>query len=45
MGGAFGVNGNVNPAAEANVFGDPEAADFVLGVSDNIKVGDAASKH
>eukprot|EP00740_Mantoniella_antarctica_P021994 CAMPEP_0198698196 /NCGR_PEP_ID=MMETSP1468-20131203/333534_1 /TAXON_ID=1461545 /ORGANISM="Mantoniella sp, Strain CCMP1436" /LENGTH=330 /DNA_ID=CAMNT_0044455121 /DNA_START=39 /DNA_END=1027 /DNA_ORIENTATION=+ len=27
LGGAFFVNGNVNPAAEANIFGDPEAAD------------------
>ena len=31
LGGAFFVNGNINPAAEANIFGDPEAADFVLG--------------
>ncbi|XP_031494556.1 probable uridine nucleosidase 2 isoform X2 [Nymphaea colorata] len=30
LGGAFSVNGNVNPAAEANVFGDPDAADMVL---------------
>jgi len=30
MGGAFRVNGNVNPAAEANVFADPDAAEFVL---------------
>ncbi|CAL5223594.1 g6133 [Coccomyxa viridis] len=30
LGGAFFVNGNVNPATEANFFGDPEAADFVL---------------
>ena len=30
LGGAFGVNGNVNPAAEANILGDPEAADEVL---------------
>lgn len=29
LGGAFSVNGNVNPAAEANIFGDPEAADTV----------------
>lgn len=37
LGGAFFVNGNVNPAAEANIFGDPEAADFVFGASANIK--------
>jgi inosine-uridine nucleoside N-ribohydrolase len=30
LGGAFQVGGNVNPAAEANIFGDPEAADYVL---------------
>ncbi|XP_022974001.1 probable uridine nucleosidase 2 [Cucurbita maxima] len=30
LGGAFFVNGNVNPAAEANIFGDPEAADMVF---------------
>ena len=32
LGGAFFVNGNVNPAAEANIFGDAEAADLVLGL-------------
>ncbi|KAK6130586.1 hypothetical protein DH2020_035678 [Rehmannia glutinosa] len=30
LGGAFSVNGNVNPAAEANIFGDPDAADLVF---------------
>lgn len=30
MGGAFDVNGNVTPAAEANIHGDPEAADLVM---------------
>jgi len=30
LGGAYQVCGNVNPAAEANIFGDAEAADFVL---------------
>lgn len=30
MGGAFDVPGNVTPAAEANIYGDPEAADLVL---------------
>ena len=31
LGGAFFVNGNVNPAAEANIFGDADAADIVFG--------------
>ncbi|CAM6092031.1 unnamed protein product [Calypogeia fissa] len=30
LGGAFFSSGNVSPAAEANIFGDPEAADFVF---------------
>jgi inosine-uridine nucleoside N-ribohydrolase len=30
MGGAFDINGNVSPAAEANIHGDPEAADVVF---------------
>ncbi|KEH40954.1 inosine-uridine preferring nucleoside hydrolase [Medicago truncatula] len=30
LGGSFAVNGNVNPAAEANIFGDPDAADVVF---------------
>ncbi|KAI9127448.1 hypothetical protein K1719_002007 [Acacia pycnantha] len=30
LGGAFAVNGNVNPASEANIFGDPDVADVVF---------------
>jgi purine nucleosidase len=36
LGGAFQVSGNVSPAAEANILGDPEAADFVLAVGENV---------
>ncbi|CAL9213842.1 unnamed protein product [Arabidopsis halleri] len=40
LGGAFAVNGNVNPASEANIFGDPEAADIVFTCgADIISVG------
>jgi purine nucleosidase len=30
MGGSFYVPGNVSPVAEANIHGDPEAADFIM---------------
>lgn len=36
LGGAFAVNGNVNPAAEANIFGDPDAADVVFTSGANV---------
>ncbi|XP_047335312.1 probable uridine nucleosidase 2 [Impatiens glandulifera] len=36
LGGAFAVNGNVNPASEANIFGDPDAADMVFTSGANI---------
>ncbi|GER36316.1 pyrimidine-specific ribonucleoside hydrolase RihA [Striga asiatica] len=37
-GGAFFALGNVNPAAEANIYGDPEAADIVFTSGANIDV-------
>ena len=36
LGGAFQVSGNVSPAAEANIMGDPEAADWVVSHGRNI---------
>ncbi|AES60050.2 probable uridine nucleosidase 2 [Medicago truncatula] len=30
LGGAFAVNGSVNPSAETNILGDPDAADVVF---------------
>lgn len=30
LGGSITVNGNVNPAAEANIYGDPDAANIVF---------------
>ncbi|KAF8397849.1 hypothetical protein HHK36_016774 [Tetracentron sinense] len=38
LGGAFFALGNVNPAAEANMYGDPEAADIVFTCGANIVV-------
>ncbi|KAL9225772.1 hypothetical protein vseg_001659 [Gypsophila vaccaria] len=38
LGGAFFSLGNVNPAAEANIYGDPEAADVVFTSGANIVV-------
>ncbi|CAI9097773.1 OLC1v1034260C2 [Oldenlandia corymbosa var. corymbosa] len=38
LGGSFFALGNVNPAAEANIYGDPEAADVVFTSGANIDV-------
>jgi uridine nucleosidase len=38
LGGAFFTNGNVNPAAEANIFGDPDAADELYGSGADVTV-------
>lgn len=38
LGGAFHSSGNVNPAAEANIIGDAEAADYVLARATNVRM-------
>uniref|UniRef100_A0A2P2IMS4 Uncharacterized protein MANES_09G056900 n=1 Tax=Rhizophora mucronata TaxID=61149 RepID=A0A2P2IMS4_RHIMU len=38
LGGSFFALGNVNPAAEANIYGDPEAADVVFTSGADISV-------
>ncbi|QHE52329.1 nucleoside hydrolase [Pontibacillus sp. HMF3514] len=38
MGGAFFYPGNVTPVAEANIYGDPYAANLVLTLADNVKI-------
>ncbi|CAN4118831.1 unnamed protein product [Withania somnifera] len=38
LGGSFFALGNVSPAAEANIYGDPEAADIVFTSGANIDV-------
>ena len=38
LGGAFHANGNVNPAAEANILGDPDAADYVMETGTKLKL-------
>ena len=38
LGGAFHINGNVTPAAEANIIGDAEAADYVFARGTNTYV-------
>ena len=38
MGGAFVHGGNINPAAEANFWGDPEAADAVCALGPKVRL-------
>ncbi|KAL8168162.1 hypothetical protein V2J09_009661 [Rumex salicifolius] len=38
LGGSFFALGNVNPASEANIYGDPEAADIVFTSGANITI-------
>lgn len=38
MGGAIHMNGNVSPAAEANIMNDPEAADYVFAHGTNVSL-------
>lgn len=38
LGGAFGTQGNVNPAAEANIYGDPDAANVVFSKMPNARI-------
>jgi len=38
LGGAVFCNGNVTPCSEANIHGDPDAADFVLGQTPNTRL-------
>ena len=38
LGGAFNINGNVNPAAEANIYGDPDSANIVFNSFPNCDV-------
>ncbi|KAK4396499.1 Uridine nucleosidase 1 [Sesamum angolense] len=45
LGGSFFALGNVNPAAEANIYGDPEAADIVFTSGANIDVVGKTSQH
>lgn len=38
LGGAFYTQGNVNPAAEANIYGDPDAANVVFSKMSNVRL-------